>query len=534
MHDYQWAMLGLQATWLLFLFAFGACCGSLINVLVYRLPLGLDVMFAGSECPACATKLTWRENIPVFGWILLRGRCRFCRSRISAEYPLVEAFTGALFTALYFLWYIVPADAVWMGVPWGQIRPEWALSDRWDGWPRSTWPMFSALVLLMGALVAMTIVDAKTFTIPLALPWFATVVGVVLHPIGALLVQTGSRGGKLVEKAPGWSWAIATPGGSEVQSAGAWWWIGASIGGMLGIGLGVLFLRFGWMRRSFADYAEWEAEALKAEGLSTNVATAVDPHAAAAANLVSEQSGQGVRSVVRFGLVWGAAIALLGLIGDWFGPAAGLKPWVGLAVGAVIGPIIAALSIRGRAPAVVADDEATPTNPELWIAYPHARREMVKEILFLTPCIGLGWLGAFAASKLAGQTPPLWLLALTGTLMGYLLGGGLVWAIRIGGSLAFGKEAMGLGDVHMMAAVGACLGWIDAVIAVPLAAVVGLYCFVLFALANRPAGRAMPFGPYLAGATLLVVLGKPLIEVWLNWLLGVNIPGSGIPPINLP
>ena len=107
---------------------------------------------------------------------------------------------------------------------------------------------------------------------------------------------------------------------------------------------------------------------------------------------------------------------------------------------------------------------------------------------------------------------------------------GLVWAIRIGGSLAFGKEAMGLGDVHLMAAVGACLGWMDACLAVPVAAVVGLYFYIISILTNRQAGRAMPFGPYLAVATMLVMFGKPLVEMGLTRMI---FPGGG-GPVRLP
>ena len=83
----------------IFAFAFGSCVGSLVNVLVYRLPLGISVVTPPSRCPSCSTQLTWRENIPVFGWIFLRGKCRFCKAKISAEYPLVEAFVGLLFVS---------------------------------------------------------------------------------------------------------------------------------------------------------------------------------------------------------------------------------------------------------------------------------------------------------------------------------------------------------------------------------------------------------------------------------------------------
>ena len=85
---------------------------------------------------------------------------------------------------------------------------------------------------------------------------------------------------------------------------------------------------------------------------------------------------------------------------------------------------------------------------------------------------------------------------------------------------------MGLGDVHMMAAVGACLGWIDATLAFLAAAFVGIY-FVGVQLAwTRTAGRAMPYGPYLAIATVLGFLGKPWVEQGLGAILqrAVNLP----------
>lgn len=168
----------------------------------------------------------------------------------------------------------------------------------------------------------------------------------------------------------------------------------------------------------------------------------------------------------------------------------------------------------------------------MWIEYPHARREMLRELAFLAPCILLGIAGGTVAANLwAGSVPPLWLLVLAGVLMGYLIGGGIVWAVRIGGSLAFGREAMGLGDVHLMAAVGACIGWIDAAIAFPLAAVVGIYWAIVGVVSGGGVARAMPFGPYLAAASVIVFFAKPLIEAGLTYLLAIP-PGS--PGVNIP
>ena len=85
--------LGL-AVWL---FALGGAVGSFLNVVVYRLPLGLSLVSPGSHCPVCKHPIRWHDNLPIVGWFLLRGRCRDCRTRISFRYPLVEAVTAVLF-----------------------------------------------------------------------------------------------------------------------------------------------------------------------------------------------------------------------------------------------------------------------------------------------------------------------------------------------------------------------------------------------------------------------------------------------------
>lgn len=78
----------------------GFCTGSFANVFLYRYPQGLSLSHPGSRCPQCASPVRWRHNIPVLGWLLLRGRCRDCGKPIPASYPLVEAAFGLLTLAV--------------------------------------------------------------------------------------------------------------------------------------------------------------------------------------------------------------------------------------------------------------------------------------------------------------------------------------------------------------------------------------------------------------------------------------------------
>jgi len=78
----------------------GLAVGSFLNVVIHRVPLGQSLIRPGSHCPQCGAAVRNRHNVPVLGWLLLRGRCADCRTRISVRYPLVEAGTAALFVAV--------------------------------------------------------------------------------------------------------------------------------------------------------------------------------------------------------------------------------------------------------------------------------------------------------------------------------------------------------------------------------------------------------------------------------------------------
>jgi leader peptidase (prepilin peptidase)/N-methyltransferase len=90
--------LGSMPHWLVWSYAgvVGAALGSFLNVCVHRWPLGQSVVRPRSRCPGCGREIAWHDNVPVLGWLLLRGRCRGCGSRISAQYPLIELLVGLI------------------------------------------------------------------------------------------------------------------------------------------------------------------------------------------------------------------------------------------------------------------------------------------------------------------------------------------------------------------------------------------------------------------------------------------------------
>lgn len=86
---------------LIWLGVFGLAVGSFLNVVIYRLPRKIKFIMERSICPNCANRLKWYHNIPLLSFLCLRGRCAYCRERISLRYPLVELLCGLFFAYLY-------------------------------------------------------------------------------------------------------------------------------------------------------------------------------------------------------------------------------------------------------------------------------------------------------------------------------------------------------------------------------------------------------------------------------------------------
>jgi leader peptidase (prepilin peptidase)/N-methyltransferase len=147
----------------------GACIGSFLNVVIHRLPQedpARRSLGGRSRCPKCGAQIAWHDNLPIVGWLLLRGRARCCRQRISVRYPLVEALTAALF--------FCAAHWPHSGSPFDEGA---------DFWP----PMFAAAfsMLFLAFLVASTFIDWDHRILPDALNIPCSVIGCTLVPFAA-------------------------------------------------------------------------------------------------------------------------------------------------------------------------------------------------------------------------------------------------------------------------------------------------------------------------------------------------------------
>src|SRR2546422_6167718 len=98
-----------------FSFLLGLVIGSFLNVCIVRIPAEESIVRPRSRCPKCGTPVKAFDNIPVLSWLLLGGRCRNCKEKISVLYPLVELFTGALFAASYAMFGLTPVGFKWTG-----------------------------------------------------------------------------------------------------------------------------------------------------------------------------------------------------------------------------------------------------------------------------------------------------------------------------------------------------------------------------------------------------------------------------------
>lgn len=159
--------------WRVFAFAWGAVWGSFINVVVYRVPREMSVVRPGSHCPACGAPVGALDNIPIVSWLVLGGRARCCRTRISPRYVLIEALSGLLALAVY--------EVVVRGLP-----DSTTLLDAGS--------IFLSDFALAMALVAAAFIDAEHMYLPDAITVGGTIFGLLTPGLRGLTWLDGLLG----------------------------------------------------------------------------------------------------------------------------------------------------------------------------------------------------------------------------------------------------------------------------------------------------------------------------------------------------
>lgn len=140
----------MEPVFLLILFIallYGLIIGSFLNVCIYRIPEGKTVVTERSHCMECGYQLSWYDMIPVASYLVLRGRCRKCKAKISVQYPLIEAANGILYVVVFLV----------CGVT-----------------------LTSVFYCLLGsALIVLSVIDLRTYEIPISINIFILVLGLI-------------------------------------------------------------------------------------------------------------------------------------------------------------------------------------------------------------------------------------------------------------------------------------------------------------------------------------------------------------------
>ena len=138
----------LELTPYIIIFIFGITIGSFLNVCIYRIPLGESIVTAPSHCMTCGWKLKWYDMVPVFSWLVLGGKCRNCKSKISVQYPIIEGVNGILYVMICAV----------NGLEWNSV----------------------IYCFMASALLVLSIIDWRTYEIPFGINVFLFVLGIAM------------------------------------------------------------------------------------------------------------------------------------------------------------------------------------------------------------------------------------------------------------------------------------------------------------------------------------------------------------------
>jgi leader peptidase (prepilin peptidase) / N-methyltransferase len=248
-------------------FYLGAMAGSFLNVVAYRAPRGESVVRNSSRCPRCGHRLPLKENLPIFGWLLLEGRCSQCETPIAVRYLGVELLAGGLFLVLFLAELIsgggnlpLREPNLYSGVVWVLLYPKWDLIGLYTfhcllmsltlvwvlvAWQRQQVPRWGWLVST--AAVAVAAVAGGYLQMP---AW--DISARPLLPTGwtptALASGVGGAAGVLLAAVwAGWPESRQMPDGRLHESRRLAWWRAITISVPLGLGLGWQAVAGGWL-----------------------------------------------------------------------------------------------------------------------------------------------------------------------------------------------------------------------------------------------------------------------------------------------
>ena len=391
--------------WLVFIFAFGCCIGSFLNVVIYRLPRDKSLVTPPSACPACSKHIRFYDNIPLVSWLVLGRKCRYCNAPISPRYFLIEMLTGLAFLGLFILYFQV------------NLRDGIKL----DG---GGWLIYLLHIIMLAAFIAASAIDLEYWVIPLSICWFVTAAGFIGSVVGVYIIDPA-----LVR-----AYSLLPSASSDAAAL--------AVGAAIGLVVSWALLYSGLVKRSYETEDEEQ---------------------------MTEDGGQKAEN-------------------------GGQK----------------------------AEDGGQKAEAESEHSLNH-RLEACREIIFLLPiiicsvaayCIISRIVSIEARNNFPAQHPAI--AGLLGSLWGYFVGCGIVWGIRILGTLGFGKEAMGLGDVHLMGAAGAVIGPLYVVIAFFVAPFFGL-TWAGFQMFFKKI-RQIPYGPFLSLGIFVVIILHDWIRDYLSFV----------------
>lgn len=481
--------------WLFFWTALGLCLGSFLNVVIYRIPRGKSLRSPlWSACPACRRRIAWYDNFPILSFVLLAGRCRHCAVPIATRYVTIEAMTAVVVLMLL--------DAFLIGhVRPGLSASEFGLTDRlaWD------WPILTAHVILFACLLGMSAIDLEHYWVDIRFTNLVVLAGFVLHTL--------------------WTprHSMAWPRPSSATGL-------ACLAALVGIGVV-------WIIRVCQPH-DPEAAPTTEDAADPDPGTEPRVPSRPPPSLASPPRTAG----------WITVSLLAAFLVSLIMVAAFDMPVRHTGRALVPLAVFFFLIVSGSAVQRASDHEIMDSIHE---ERHTARKVVLSELFLLLPAIVFGGLALWvmlSGGELSDRVtkalnsefhiPQLaltrnWrpLTGLATAASGFVIGGGVGWAVRIVFTLAFGKEAFGVGDIHLMAAAGAVAGWPVVVLGFFLTCVVAMVGWLMTLPFKRT--RALPLGPWLSLSILAVVIFYDSLLGWTpvknalaaaQMLLGADIP----------